>query len=255
MTKPWYHAAFGADYLERYAHRDDREAVRAIGTLLERTVLPPGARVLELCCGAGRHAAVMSRHGFDVTGLDLSMDLLREASAADPARVGRTSSFVRGDKRHLPFAGQSFDMATHFFTAFGYFESDAENFGVFGEVARVLRPGGWYLFDFLSAPRVLAEFEGRSEIHGSDRHGTCCHVESMKRLTDGGSRVEKRMRIVRGGGPACELVERVRLFQPGELRDALQRAGFVLVESWGDYSGAPYEAESSPRWIALCRRT
>lgn len=261
MTKPWYEAAFGADYLERYAHRDQQEANRTAATLLARLPLRRDGAVLDLCCGAGRHVLALHAMGFRVVGLDLSMDLLQagqEAFRTNGAQEGSNRAgeplFVRGDKRRLPFRRAAFDLVTHFFTAFGYFARDEENFGVFGEVSRVLAPGGWYLFDFLSAPMVLEELRDRDADEQVEVFADGSRVETIKHLADGGRRVEKRMRFYHGEQFRKELTESVRLFTPSELRNALARAGLRVEQEWGDYEAGDYSEMKSPRWIALARR-
>src|SRR5690606_17288744 len=115
-----------------------------IGTLLAHVPLEKRCVTLDLCCGAGRHVLAMQARGYHVIGLDLSADLLAAGLQSFKVETGcfdkhnsRTNCplFVRGDMRRLPFADRSFGLVTHFFTAFGYFMSDEENFGVFGEVA------------------------------------------------------------------------------------------------------------------------
>jgi len=253
MKKPWYEDAFGADYLDRYAHRDQTEADRAAEAFLERARLDRGARVLDLCCGGGRHAEALSQQGVRVTGLDLSWDLLR-AAVGRAARTGSHVDFVRGDMRRIPFADGAFDAVVHFFTAFGYFEDDEENLRVLWEVARMLRPGGWYLFDFLNSERLTAELTATPCIRTEETLDDGVTVVSERRLEGGSRRAEKTTRIMREGQTVREIVESVRLFRPWELRPAFWAAGFVIVEQWGGYDARPHGPDS-PRWIVLCRRT
>jgi len=254
MARPWYEAAFGPDYLERYAHRSEHEADGAVATFVERAHLAPGASVMDLCCGAGRHVKAFRARGFRATGLDLSADLLAAAAEriAQPADTP-PAFLVRADKRRHPFADASFDAVTHFFTAFGYFAEDAENFAVFREVARVLRPGGWYLFDFLSASAVRAEFADRREIVREEADDDGIVIRTTRRLTPDGRRVEKRMEFHRDGVPFRTLNESVRLFAPEDLRPALAVAGLRVEEEWGSYAATPWRPDAA-RWIALCMR-
>ncbi|MCB2156298.1 class I SAM-dependent methyltransferase [bacterium] len=249
MTKPWYEAAFGADYMKRYAHRDDREAKSAVRTFIDRADLPEGSRVLDFCCGAGRHMAILAEEAMDVYGMDLSRDLLREA-----ADLFVEPPLARADMRRVPFADHAFDAVTHFFTAFGYFETDEENLSVFDEIARVLCRGGVYLFDFLSAPAVIRQFEATAELHNVEQLGGNMHLESTRRLTAGAVRVEKEMRFEEDGRIERTITESVRLFRPETLREALNKSGFDLQEEWGDYKGTPYEESEATRWVALARR-
>jgi len=258
-TKAWYEEAFDVDYLTRYAHRDQSEAESIVTLFKDRSGLAEGSRVFDLCCGGGRHAAALRQVGFSVTGLDLSFDLLREAKrhfhsnegCAGQDDSGDCPDLVRGDMRLHPFADNSFDAVTHFFTAFGYFEEDEENFRVFNEVARVLKPGGFYLFDFLSAPFVRRALDDNFGVEKGVTNHDGWDQEYTKRYSDDSSRVEKTMQIFSNGEMEREIQESVRLFDPEELRAAMNRVGLAPIEEWGDYSGQSYNESESTRWIAL----
>ena len=55
MTE-WFEEWFGEEYLQLYPHRDAAEAERAVALILDRVGFAPGWRVLDVACGAGRHA-------------------------------------------------------------------------------------------------------------------------------------------------------------------------------------------------------
>src|ERR1043165_1693024 len=95
MTE-WFEEWFGEEYLQLYPHRDDAEADRLADLLRANLPWRPGIRVLDIGCGAGRHARALERAGARVTGLDLSDCLLRHAST-DGHRA-----LVRAAMRLLP---------------------------------------------------------------------------------------------------------------------------------------------------------
>ena len=101
-----------------------------------------GRRVLEVGAGAAQCARWLVGEGVDVVATDVSGGMLAAGARYD-AEVGRTTPLVQADARALPFADASFDVA---FTAFGAlpFVPDADR--VHAEVARVLRPGGRWVF-------------------------------------------------------------------------------------------------------------
>ncbi|WP_456824572.1 class I SAM-dependent methyltransferase [Cellulomonas sp. P5_E12] len=101
-----------------------------------------GARVLEVGAGAAQCARWLVGEGVDVVATDVSAGMLAAGVRYD-AEVGRATPLVQADARVLPFADASFDVA---FTAFGAlpFVPDADR--VHAEVARVLRPGGRWVF-------------------------------------------------------------------------------------------------------------
>ncbi|MGH3938141.1 MAG: class I SAM-dependent methyltransferase [Pseudonocardiaceae bacterium] len=101
-----------------------------------------GRRVLEIGCGSAPCARWLATQGARVVGLDLSAGMLRHAvHAADEAGV--SVPLVQAEASRLPFADGSFDLAC---SAFGAVPFVAESAVVMREVARVLRPGGRWVF-------------------------------------------------------------------------------------------------------------
>jgi Methylase involved in ubiquinone/menaquinone biosynthesis len=103
MTE-WFEEWFGEEYLQLYPHRDAAEADRAVGLIAERVGLEPGWRVLDVACGAGRHARAFEEARAWCVGLDLSAALLRVA------RQVTTAPLVRADMRALPIRPRSMDL-------------------------------------------------------------------------------------------------------------------------------------------------
>jgi len=241
----WYERWFGEEYLALYPHRDESDAAAAVA-LLERHLgerdshpVGVGYRILDLACGAGRHARLLGALGWTV-GLDLSPTLLRLARAGDPA-----GPYVRADMRILPFADASFALVTNLFTSFGYFAADEEHARVLGEVRRVLRAGGTFMLDFLNAPHVrdtLVKYDER-EVDGTI-------VEQHRSISPDGRYVLKRI-VTRPDGRA--FIERVRLFERDELERMLTDAGFRCNAVYGDYAGGA-ASDSSPRAIFFAER-
>jgi SAM-dependent methyltransferase len=101
-----------------------------------------GLRVLEVGCGSAPCARWLATHGAHPVALDLSAAMLRHAAALGAA-TGLAVPLVQAGAEHLPFADASFDAAC---SAFGAVPFVAEPERVMREVARVLRPGGRWVF-------------------------------------------------------------------------------------------------------------
>lgn len=245
--EPWYKTAFQADYLERYAHRDFEEAAQIFQLMNRRVKLSREEYYLDLCCGAGRHTQVFCEKGYQIVGLDLSEDLLYSASQQSCQKA----RYVRADMRFHPFVENSFEGVLHLFTAFGYFTEDDQNEEVFREVHRILKPGGWYMFDFLNASHVRAQLSTTPTII-TETHETLGRLTTEKRLTENGHRVQKRVEFLDSPTPRF-FQEDVALYDAQQLRAMLQRSGFILQEVLGSYEGESF-SDTSARWIALCRK-
>lgn len=101
-----------------------------------------GARVLELGCGAASCARWLAKRGADVVGLDISAGMLRHATAGS-AETGVDVPLVQASADALPFPDGTFDIVC---SAFGAVPFVADVGAVMGEVARVLRPSGRWVF-------------------------------------------------------------------------------------------------------------
>lgn len=249
-VEPWYASWFGEEYLALYPERDDREAQRQVR--FAAGLLAPYARqgrigFLDLACGTGRHAVALDAWGetAGVTGLDLSLPLLAEASRR-PQRP--RPGYVRGDMRKLPFREAAFGAVVNFFTSFGYFEDVEDDSAVLREVRRVLAPGGAFLSDVFNAKRVIATLASREEktIAGQ-------RIVIRRRYDAALKRVEKVIEMGTGPGARC-FREWVRAYSEPELRDMHRGAGLEVARAFGDFDGSSFDVKRSPRLILLAVR-
>src|SRR6185436_13577956 len=101
----WFATWFDSPHYHRlYAHRDEQEAAGFIDRLIDRLQPAPGAAVLDLGCGSGRHSKHLASRGLDVVGLDLSPESIRQARRSEHAHL----RFGRHDMRE-PFGVGRFD--------------------------------------------------------------------------------------------------------------------------------------------------
>jgi SAM-dependent methyltransferase len=234
----WFEEWFGEEYLELYPHRDDAEAERAVALVVEATGLARGWRVLDVGCGAGRHARAFGAVGARCVGLDLSRTLLRVARGVTDAPL------VRGDMRRLPVRAGSMDLAVSLFTSFGYFERDEEHAAALGEMVETIRPGGWFVIDFLNAAEVRRRLVARetTPVRGGQ-------ADVTRSVSPDGRYVCKT--IVTPAGR--RFTERVRLFEQDQMTAMLREAGLDVRHRFGDYDASPLGPDS-PRTILAGRR-
>lgn len=169
-----------------------------------------GVRVLELGCGAAAGARWLARAGADAVGLDLSAGMLRHA-ASGGRRTKVTVPLVQADALALPFRDGCFDLVC---TAFGAVPFVTDSAALMREVARVLRPGGRWVFAvthpmrwmFLDDPTergltvVRSYFERRPYVE-YDPHGQPSYLEQHRTL---GDRIRE---LVAAGFVLTDLVE------------------------------------------------
>ena len=235
----WFESWFGEEYVALYPHRNEAEAEKAVALVADVLAGRQLRRVLDLACGTGRHARYLGSRWW-TSGVDLSEVLLRIAR-----RNGTPARLVRADIRQLPYRESSFDLVVNLFTSFGYFDTDEEHDVVLRDLSRVITKDGTFVIDYLNARLVRVTLVSSDEkIIGGKR------VEQKREISADGRYVVKRINIKSDGRG---FVERVRLFSVGDLSAMLERAGFEVERSYGDYEGAAL-ADDSPRVILFARR-
>ena len=231
--KDWWREHFTVETLAGYglarkAAREAEAAARLLG-------LKRGARVLDLCCGAGRHAIPLARRGCRVTGLDINPDLLAAARKATRRRGVRVE-LVCGDARRLKF-DRAFDAVVNLFTSFGYFATEAEDLAVLRGARRALAPGGALLMDLLNKEWLMRHFRSRLSRRGEGRVSRV--LSSLDFDFERGRLETRRVLVMKGEGRRVTRLS-IRLYTLTELTRLLDAAGLRLEGAWGGLDRRPY---------------
>jgi len=208
--------------------------------------IEPGAAVLDLPCGVGRHSLELARRGFRVTGVDRTaayLDVAREKAAAE----GLDLELIQADMRKFT-RPKAFDAAINLFTSFGYFEDPAEDLQVAKNFFQSLKPGGALLMDLMGKEVLARIFQARDWFELSD--GSLFLQE--RQVSAGWDWIDNRWILVKDG---LQKEWRVghRLYDGAGLRTLFLDAGFQSVELYGSFDGAPYDTEAQ-RQVAVARK-
>jgi SAM-dependent methyltransferase len=248
MTSAWFETFFRGVAAEFWIRAiPPAHTISEVDFLEKSLVVKPGARLLDIPCGAGRHAIELARRGYTVSGVDLSEDFL-DAGRIAAADAGVKVEFRRGDMRRFSVKAGAFDGAFCFGNSFGYLNStDAGAF--LATVARALTAGGRLVIDTgTAAESILPALVARRWHRLGD-----LVVLSECRYTSQESRLDIDYTFVQGGSaetrPASSYV-----FTVGELRRMLDRAGFRVVGMSGGVSGEAFQLGSPRLLIVAVRR-
>jgi SAM-dependent methyltransferase len=121
---------------------DPAQTAREVAFLDRQIPLPAFRRVLDVCCGAGRHAALLVERGYELTGIDVNRRALDEALAS----IGSRATLRRHDMRRIDQLDGSFNAVLLLWQSFGQFD-DATNLDVLRQIARKLTAGGRFVLD------------------------------------------------------------------------------------------------------------
>lgn len=242
----WYEDWFNQEYLTVYGHRDLTGARRETRFVLEKTGLAADARILDVACGGGRHLQAFAESGWmRLYGVDLSKDLLR-AARLNLASLPLTPQLIRADMRALP-CQEKFDLATMFFTSFGYFATDDQNLLALNSIRKTLKPGGWLFMDYLNEPYVRAHL-----VPCSRRETVDMRIEEKRTIDEKSRRLVKKIDIHQGENRRS-YVESVRLYNREQLLELLTSSGFRDMETYGDLQFGPLNEDSERLYLFATR--
>jgi len=201
--------------------------------LIRLTGIETGSRVLDLCCGPGRHSLELARRGFKVTGVDQTRLFLEQARQR--AGVERLAiEFIEGDVREFIMEGD-FDLAINLYNSFGYFRDPGDNRRVLANAYRSLRSGGRLVVEMASKEIIIRTFQ---ELESHDESGVSYHVERSH--TDDWSWIAQTWLIERGAEKR-ELRYARWLYSGQELAALLESVGFKSVSLYGGFGGEAYD--------------
>ncbi len=245
MKREWYRDAFSITDPIWYQPLDATAATE-VEHVLRLVSLPVGSRVLDLCCGHGRHAVELARRGHQVTGLDLSPERLGMARER-AARFGVELELVEADMRRIPVSG--FAAVLLLYESFGFLETDAEHLQALKATWQALTPGGQLLLQVDNRDHVLTQ---PSRQWGG--YGTFLWWED-NRFDPLTSRNHLRYTgLERATGASFEQSIHYRLFSLHELKTLVEAAGFEILGYWGSLEGQPVVWNTSPSLVIHARR-
>lgn len=251
MPGEWFETFFEEIYPEHWTGGWEalapEEAEKGASFAVRALEIEPPARVLDLCCGAGRHSLWLARRGFDVTGVDLTsryLEIARKAAEQEGLQV----RWVECDMRRIEFECE-FDAAISMNTAFGYFEDEEHNMEVLRRLGRALKPGGRAFFDLPSRDGMMGQFQ------------PCCvaetpagHLRVEQRQFEPLSGLLRAVGHVFDNGARRDYTLTIRWYALSEFRRALEEAGLAFARVYADWEGGEFTRES-PRMLVVAQKS
>jgi SAM-dependent methyltransferase len=191
--------------------------------------LPAFHKVLDLCCGMGRHARALASRGYSVTGVE------RDAAAIAKAReLAGCPSYIHKDVRDHQPAGSEYDLAIVMSQSFGNFDA-ATNRDVLRRLGIGVREAGRIILDLWN-PDFFVAHQGERKLELTD--GV---VRESKRVEEG--RLFVRLDYPNGGHDDFEW----QLFLPAEVRTLADSVGLSLIACCTDFDLAVEPSPSKAR--------
>lgn len=240
--KDWFEDWFNTElYHKLYQHRDTEEAAFFIDNLCQYLNLKNEEKILDICCGRGRHSVYLNSKGFDVEGFDLSPSNIQFAKKFENQKL----LFSEHDMRN-EFKSNFFDVALNLFSSFGYFDDNADNFRVVENAGKNLKKGGVLAIDFMNCQKVLNNLNLFEDKYTSGYHF------KIERAFENGFIVKKIS--VNDNGVDKQFHEKVKVLNLKNFQEYFTKAGFEIFKIAGDYSLNNFDFEKSDRLIVFGKK-
>ena len=202
-----------------------KNTVEEVDFVLEELSPPPGSRILDVGCGAGRHAVELARRGYRVTGVDISAGMLAEAEKA--AREADVEvELIHADATQFT-SDKLFDAAICLcegaFSLLGSEDDPIEHdLAVLRNIHAALKPGARFILTAPNACRLIRQATQEDVENGRFDPITMVEVFTVEWDTPEGKK---------------SLLVRDRSYVPTELVLLLRQAGFEMEHIWGGTAG------------------
>jgi SAM-dependent methyltransferase len=229
-----FNDAYAGTYDAVYSEKDYAGESQAIVSLIARFGDGSISSLLDLGCGTGRHAVLLSGLGFEVSGVDRSEPMLvqaRERAKQSNADITFTAADVR-----FYASGRQFDAVLMNFNVLGYMSTNDDFLNALNAARGNLRKGGLFIADFWYGPAVVRDPPSQSARQISTASGPIVRSSSGQHLPNEQSciiTIDLGRADGTTGVETTEEVHRVRYFFPLELEMALRLSGFRLLALCG----------------------
>jgi D-alanine-D-alanine ligase len=228
----WWRMVFDELYLkiDGDLFENERNTRAEVDAIVAAAGLRPSDRVLDLCCGQGRHSLELARRGFrGVTGLDQSgylIGLARHRARAANLEV----SFLEGDARCTQIAEASFDCVVILGNSFGYFERAEDDAQLLRQARLALHESGRLVLDLVDVDWLRAHFELRYWEWLDDRLLVC-----RERLlaADGERLITREIVLDVEDGVVSDRFYAERFYRRAVIERLLESVGFTAIRFRG----------------------
>lgn len=231
LPTEWWRDLFNSLYLKTDADviENVENTKNDIDIVIQATGVTPSDKILDLCCGQGRHILEFAKRGYqNLSGIDRSRYLIRLArKRANAMELTRLPKFSEGDARKIRAPSNSFDLITIMGNSFGYFEHEDDDLKVLKEVNRALTSQGMIYLDVTNGEWIKQNYQPRSW-EWIDQSLFVCRERN---LSEDKKRLICREVIVDvEKGVIADQFYAERLFAYADLQNLLTAAGFENIE-------------------------
>lgn len=214
------------------------QTVKEVDFIIKTCDLKGNERILDLACGFGRHALEFAKRGYEVVGVDITEDFIKDAQKNAQEMKLNNVTFICSDIREISFENE-FDLVLNLADgAIGYLENDEENLKIFDVISKSLRKNGQHICDLISGDYADMHFPLKTWDAGQN-------AVSLSEFE-----WDREKRIMLYGGQEFEYGKPItipdiaegdptRVYTLDEIKDIMHERKMEVTEAFANYFGVP----------------
>ena len=237
----WFETWFDSKYYHiLYKHRDEQEAIKFLDNITQYLNITKG-KILDVGCGKGRHAKYFNELGFNVVGIDLSLNSIAKAKLNETQDL----KFYKFDMRNV-FKENSFNLVTNLFTSFGYFDNSLDEQKTINAMVKNLKKDGILIIDFMNVKKIINNLVSKES-----KKINSVEFDITRELKD--NYILKNITI-NDQDISLKFQEKVHALTLIDFSEMLQKASMSIVDIFGNYNLDDFNALQSERLILIARK-
>lgn len=237
----WFETWFDSKYYHiLYKHRDEQEAIKFLDNITQYLNITKG-KILDVGCGKGRHAKYFNELGFNVVGIDLSLNSIAKAKLNETQDL----KFYKFDMRNV-FKENSFNVVTNLFTSFGYFDNSLDEQKTINAMVKNLKKDGILIIDFMNVKKIINNLVSKES-----KKINSVEFDITRELKD--NYILKNITI-NDQDLSLKFQEKVHALTLIDFSEMLRKASMSIVDIFGNYNLDAFNASQSERLILIARK-
>ena len=232
----WFDSSY---YHILYDNRDYNEAKEFVKTILNHLKLKKNSKILDAACGKGRHSIEIEKFGYNVTGIDLSKNSIREAKKNE----NKNLKFLIHDIS-VPM-NEKYDAVFNLFTSFGYHDKK-KDLDVLKAIEMNLKNNGTGIIDFFNINKVKNELVENEIIIKKDIKFNITRKANKHYVT--------KNIMFEANQKKYNYNESVNALSLKEFEEYFNKTNLEILEVFGDYNLKEFKTVTSPRLIILFQK-
>jgi D-alanine-D-alanine ligase len=229
LPSSWWKTLFNSLYLKTDGDvvENNNNTEADIDLLIKKLRPKITDKILDLCCGQGRHSIELANRSFiNITGIDRSRYLIRLARKR-AENLGLKCKFSEGDARKIRLEESSTDIVFLMGNSFGYFEREEDDIAILESIKKILKGDGKIALDIADGNFMRNYFEPRSWEWIDQNHFVC----RERSLSSDKTRIISREVIVHAEkGVIADQFYAERLYDKNQIFSLLKKIGFKNIE-------------------------